>query len=121
MTATTGAGLLPEGFEDFEPFLDWALPKQSERAAKKMTCTFEEIKALYDFGLRDDNIARGLEYCDRYPLDALPPEASRLLWILFSVAEVRPQVEAYGQVHQPFPGEEVLPHRMSLTPECDVL
>lgn len=118
---TTATRQLPKGFEDFEPFVGWALPKQSERAAKKMTCTFEEIKALYDFGLRDDNIARALDHCDRYPLDALPEDASRLLWILFSVAEVRPQVEAYGQVHQPFPGEEVLPSRMPLTPECDVL
>ena len=112
---------LPAGFEEFEWFLDWALPTQAERSAKKMRSTFEQIQALYDLGMREDNIARALRHCDRFPLSDLPPDAAALFYITLSMAEVRPQVELYRQVHSPFPGEEVLPSRLAPTPEYDRL
>jgi len=116
-----GSGRLPAGFEDFEEFLDWALPTQVERSDKKMRSTFDQIQALYDLGMRGDNIARALRYCDQFPLSELPPDAAALFQITLSMAEVRPQVELYRQVHSPFPGEEVLPSRLAPTPEYDRL
>lgn len=40
--------LLPKGFEDLAPYLDWALPHQAQRAAKRMSSTIEECRAVYD-------------------------------------------------------------------------
>lgn len=115
------APLLPAGFEDFEPFLDWALARQTDRSDKKMRSTFEEIKALYDFGMSDDHIVKALRYCDQFPLSDLPPDAARLFQITLSMAEVRPNVELYGQVHQPMAGDPVLPCRLPPTPDYDRL
>ena len=120
MTAP-GRPRLPAGFEEFEYFLDWALPTQTERSDKKMSSSFEQIQALYDLGMRDDNIRRALAHCDRYPLHEMPPDAATLFRITLSMAEVRPQVELYRQVHSPFPGEEVLPSRLPPTPDYDQL
>jgi len=120
MTAPT-TSQLPEGFEGFAPFLDWAIPRQADRAAKKMTSTFDQLKALYDFGMADDNIARALAYCDQFPLSDLPEDAATLFHITLSMAEVRPQVELYRQVHQPIPGKEVLPSRLPPLPDYDQL
>ena len=118
---TDQAPMLPAGFEDFEPFLGWALAKQTDRAAKKMSSPFEDLKALYDFGMTDDRLVKALRHCDQFPLSELPPDAARLFQITLSMAEVRPQVELYGQVNQPFPGEDVLPSRLPPTPEYDRL
>jgi hypothetical protein len=115
------APLLPTGFEEFEPFLGWALPRQTDRADKKMSSTFEEIKALYDFGLRDGNIAKALRHCDQFPLNELPPDAARLFQITLSMAEVRCQVEFYGQVQTPLASEGILPSRLAPTPDYDRL
>ena len=119
--STDQAPLLPHGFEEFEPFLGWALPKQTDRAAKKMRSTFEDLKALYDFGMSDDRLVKALRHCDQFPLAELPPDAARLFQITLSMAEVRPQVELYGQVNQPFPGEDVLPSRLPPTSDYDRL
>jgi hypothetical protein len=86
-----------------------------------MSSTFEEIKALYDLGMRDDNLPRALRHCDQFPLSELPPEVATLFQITLSMAEVRPQVELYRRVHSPLPGEEVLPSRLAPTPEYDRL
>ena len=115
------AALLPAGFEDFEPFLDWALPRQTDRADKKMRSTFEEIKALYDFGMSDDHIITALRHCDQFPLGELPEEAARLFQITLSMAEVRCQVELYGQVDTPLATEGILPSRLPPTPDYDRL
>jgi hypothetical protein len=89
---------LPEGFDDFRPFLDWAIPAQSGRTAKKMNSTFGEVQALYDLGMTGNRIVEALSFCDGYPLDAMPPEVQRLFLITLSMAEVRPQVESYGAI-----------------------
>jgi hypothetical protein len=111
--------MLPPGFDEFEPFLDWALPQHSERVAKKAASTYEEITELYEFGMTDDRIARALRHCDQFPLDAMPDDARRLFLILMSVAEVRPQIEMYGQMDQPGPGAQLDPNRIGYPPERD--
>ena len=112
MSAPTA--MLPQGFEEFEPYLEWALPNHSDRAATKVASSYEQIKALYDFGMADDRIATALRHCDQYPLDAMPEDTRRLFLIVMSMAEVRPQVEMYGQVEQPGDGPQVHPSRLRL-------
>ena len=119
--STDQAPLLPAGFEDFEPFLDWALPRQTERSDKKVRSTYEEIKALYDFGMQDDHLGKALRHCDQFPLGDLPPDVARLFQITLSIAEVRPNVELYGQVRSPLAYDAALPCRLPPTPDYDEL
>lgn len=97
MTTSTDRAL-PEGFEDFEPFLGWALPTQNGRQRKKSRSTIEELQALYDLGMKNDRISDALDHCDKFPLDDLPADTQRLFHILLSMAEIRPEVECWKTV-----------------------
>ena len=116
LTPTTPQEDLPDGFDDFLPFLSWALESQSARSAKKMSSTFEEIKTLYDLGMENNRVGDALAYCDRFPFDEMPPDARRLFLITLSMAEVRPQAELYGVVHADYTAH---PSRLPMAIECD--
>ena len=107
---------LPAGFEDFQPFIDWALPTQSARSAKKMASRFEELVALYELGMRDGRLGAALGHCDQFPLAELPDDARRLFQITLSMAEVRPQVELYGEVS---PAHLAPPSHFPMSPASD--
>ena len=119
MTITATSAALPAGFEDFEPFLGWALPTQSARNEKKMSSTMEELTALYKLGVLDGRVAPALQHCDLYALDDQPQDVRNLFLILLSIAELRAQVELYKQV--PPPPHAVHPSRMRRTPAADTL
>lgn len=107
---------LPAGFEDLLPYVSWALPTQSARSDKKMQSSIEEVTAFYDAGMRDGRVMDALRHCDQYPLDDMPADARRLFHLTLSIAEVRPQVEMYGQIDPP---NAVSPSRLRMTPESD--
>jgi len=87
--------LLPEPFQELEQWMAWSLATERERSAKRQASTMAEIKAFYDTMLaRMDEV---LPYLDRFPVDALPEDATRLLYLTLSVAEVSVAVEQYGQ------------------------
>jgi hypothetical protein len=90
------AALLPEPFGDVEPFAArWCLATEPERWATRLTTPLEELQAFYDaFFPRAEE---AIDYCDRFELDALPPEAERLLQLLHSLALVSFAVEVWGQ------------------------
>lgn len=119
MTASTDVRALPAGFEDFEPFLDWALPTQTERNVKKMGCTMEQLTALYELGVRDGRVLEALRHCDQYPLDDQPQDVRNLFLITLSIAELRPQVELYKQVAPP--PHATHPSKMRRFPQADAL
>jgi hypothetical protein len=54
-----------------------------------------ELRAFYDalFPRAEEAIA----YCDRFPLDAMPADAERLLWLLHSLLMVSYAVEVWAQ------------------------
>ncbi|MSR13929.1 MAG: hypothetical protein EXR86_05055 [Gammaproteobacteria bacterium] len=39
---------LPKAFHDLAPYLEWALPSERERRAKRATSTMTEISEFYD-------------------------------------------------------------------------
>lgn len=84
---------LPEGFEDLLPWVDWALPHERERKAKRIASTPAEIDAFYRamFGRLEDAI----RHCDRFRYDELPPDARRLADMSLSLVEVCNLVELY--------------------------
>ena len=88
---------LPPEFADLEPFAEaWCLATEPERFAKRMASDMDEMQALYDAAT--PRIRDALDYCDRFPLDALPPDAQRLMELVYSTAMVSMCVEVW---HQP--------------------
>lgn len=92
MTAT----LLPRDFADLEPFAaTWCLATEPERWEQRLAGTMDEMQAFYDATF--PRAADAIAYCDRFPLDALPPDAQHLLELLLSLAMVSYAVEVWQQ------------------------
>jgi hypothetical protein len=90
--------LLPPPFSDLEPFAEaWCLSTESERYAKRLASTMDEMNSLYDAVL--PRVEEALAYCDKFPLDDLPEDARRLLLLLYSFVTVSFPVEVWRQPH----------------------
>ena len=86
---------LPQAFQDLEAYCDWALATESERTAKRVSSSMQDIQAFYDAVLpRLDACAA---YLDQFCLDRMPADAQHLLWMTFSLMEVANAVELYKQ------------------------
>jgi len=88
-------GLLPEQFKDLEPFMEWALAKESERTRKRLSSPMEELRAFYHAML--PRMEAIIEYLNQFPLDQMSEDAERLFYLTLSLAEVADAVELYGQ------------------------
>ena len=89
--------MLPTEFADLEPFAaTWCLPTEPERWARRLASTMEEMQAFYDACFPRAEAA--MKHLDRYPLDALPDDALRLMELLESLALVSYPVEVWQQV-----------------------
>ena len=87
--------VLPEPFQDLEPFMEWALAKESERTNKRLVSTMAEIQAFYDaiFPRMEAMVA----YLNQFSLDHLPQGAQQLFYLTLSLVEVSSAVELYKQ------------------------
>ena len=88
--------LLPSQFSDLEPYAaTWCLPTERQRFAQRLASTMDQMQAFYDafFPRAEEAIA----YCDRFPLDAMPADAERLLQLLHSLLMVSYAVEVWKQ------------------------
>jgi len=95
LPAVSGA-LLPPAFASLEPWArTWCLPTEPERWARRLASSMPELQAFYDafFPRAEEAIA----WCDRFPLDDLPPDALRLLQLLHSLLMVSYAVEVWRQ------------------------
>lgn len=102
MSANTIEGpLLPAAFAELETFIDYALPTEKERYLKRLDTPMEELTEFYNAVLPRAEEAR--DYLDKFELDAdaIPIEAQRLLWMLFSLISVYYAVEVFGQQRVP--------------------
>jgi hypothetical protein len=94
---------LPEPFADLEPFAEtWCLRTESERYAKRLASTMDEMQAFYNAAF--PRLADALDYLDRYSLDALPDDATHLLWLCYSLVQVSFPVEVWRQPRVPDSG-----------------
>jgi hypothetical protein len=93
---------LPPEFADLAPFGEWALPTERERYDKRVASTMDELQAFYDaaFPRMEDALA----YLDAYALDALPDDASHLLWLYCALVTVSFPVEVWRQPRVPDSG-----------------
>lgn len=87
--------LLPAEFADLEPHADWCLATEPERWAKRQASSMAELQRFYDAAFPRAEAA--LAWCDRFPLDALPEDAERLLQLVLSLAMVSFAVEVWRQ------------------------
>jgi hypothetical protein len=100
--STTGR-LLPGAFAELEPYVeDWARPTRSERYATRLSKTIDELEAFYDAIAPHAEAA--IAYLDTFDLDDLPPDALRLLHLLYSMILVSYPVNVFKQPRIPDSG-----------------
>ena len=95
--------MLPAEFSDLEPFVEgWCLDSEPERYAKRLSSTMAEIQAFYDAVFPRAEAA--MQYLEKFPLDALPEDANRLLKLLYSLILMSFAVEIWKQPYIPDTG-----------------
>jgi len=94
--------VLPEAFSDLEPFADWSLQTEAERYAKRLSSSMEELQAFYDAAF--PRLEDAMAYLDALPLEDLPTDATRLLWLCYSLINASFPVEAWRQARVPDSG-----------------
>jgi hypothetical protein len=94
--------LLPTEFADLEAFSDWCLEFERERYAKRLATSMHEMQSFYDGVF--PRLEAIIEYLDRFDLNALPEDASHLLWLSYSLVNVSFPVEVWRQPRVPDSG-----------------
>jgi len=94
--------VLPAAFAELEPFADWAIPTERARYAKRVSSTMDELQAFYDaaFPRIDDALA----YLEQFPIDGIPEDATRLLWLYCALMTASFPVESWRQPRVPDSG-----------------
>ncbi len=99
--------LLPPQFDDLEPFAaTWCLATEPERFAQRLAVPMDEIQSFYDAVTA--RAEEAITYCDTFPLDDLPDDATNLLHLLYSMVMVSFPVECWGQQRVPDSGPAYL-------------
>ncbi len=93
---------LPPEFSDLEPFAAWSLQTESERYAKRLASPMDEIQSFYDAAF--PRLGDAMAYLDRLDLDALGDDATRLLWLCYSLVNASFPVEVWRQPRVPDSG-----------------
>jgi hypothetical protein len=93
---------LPAEFADLEPFSDWCLEFERERYAKRLSSSMAELQAFYDAAF--PRLEAAMSYLDQYALDALPDDATHLLWLCYSLVNASFPVEVWHQPRVPDSG-----------------
>lgn len=94
--------VLPAEFADLEPFVEWAIPTERARYAKRLSSTMADLQAFYDAAF--PRLEAGGSYLDQFEVDALPEDAKHLLWLFCSLVTVSFPVEVWHQPRVPDSG-----------------
>ncbi|MDQ2650812.1 MAG: hypothetical protein M3Z03_14850 [Actinomycetota bacterium] len=98
--------ILPPAFAELEPFADWSLETEAERYAKRLDSSMDEIQAFYDAAF--PRLADAMAHLDQLDLNALPEDASRLLWLMYSLVNASFPVEVWRQPRVPDSGASTM-------------
>jgi hypothetical protein len=88
----TAQAALPAPFADLSCYVrDWALPSEKARFEKRVASPLAEVRAFNDavYARIDDIIV----YLNRFPLDAIPPDAQTLLTLARAYMETSHPVD----------------------------
>jgi hypothetical protein len=99
---STAIPAFPTAFADLEPFADWALRTERERYAKRLSSSMDALQALYDAAF--PRLEAMMAYLDGFELRALPDDATRLLWLCYSLVNASFPVEVWRQARVPDSG-----------------
>ena len=94
--------ILPNEFADLEAFADWSLETEAERYAKRLSSTMDELQAFYDAAF--PRLEEAMKYLDDLDFTALPQDATRLLWLCYSLINASFPVEVWRQPRVPDSG-----------------
>ncbi|MEU5755876.1 hypothetical protein [Streptomyces sp. NPDC047829] len=92
----------PEGFEALDPFVDWAIPTEKARYAKRVSSTMDELDAFYDVAF--PLLKNGTERLEKTSMEDISEPDTRLLWLFCSLVTVAFSVEAWRQPKVPDSG-----------------
>ena len=84
---------LPEAFHDLERFIDWSLPSERERIAKRLATPMEEIIEFH--GIISLRLEEIINYLNQYPYAQMPEDCQRLCDMALSLVEICNLVEMY--------------------------
>ncbi len=93
---------LPPEFADLEPFSGWCLRTESERYARRLSSSMEEMQSFYDAAF--PRLEDALAYLDGLELNALPPDADHLLLLCYSLINISFPIEVWRQARVPDSG-----------------
>jgi hypothetical protein len=93
---------LPAEFADLEPFIDWALPSEADRYAKRLASTMGELQAFYDAAY--PRMAESTDYLKNVRLDGISDEDRTLLQLFQALVTVSFPVEVWRQPRVPDSG-----------------
>jgi hypothetical protein len=102
MSDEQGSSILPAQFEDLEPFSTWSLATEAKRYGKRMASSMEEVQAFYDAAF--PRTEEAISYIDQFDFAALPEDATRLLWLYYSLMTASFPVEVWRQTRVPDSG-----------------
>jgi hypothetical protein len=89
-------GLLPEAFAELEPFArTWCLATETARYERRMASSMDQMTAFYEAFF--PRLEEAIDYCDRFPLEDLPPAVTNLLRLVYSLIMVSMSVEIFAQ------------------------
>ena len=95
--------ILPADFAELEPYAaDWSVATEAERYAQRLASTMAELEAFYDAAF--PRLGDAMAYLDALPFDALPEDATRLLWLCYSLVNASFPVEVWRQPRVPDSG-----------------
>ena len=94
--------MFPSDFADLEPFADWSLATEAERYARRLATSMDDLQAFYDAVF--PRLEAAMAYLDALDLNALPEDATRLLWLCYSLVNVSFPVEVWRQARVPDSG-----------------
>jgi hypothetical protein len=94
--------ILPSEFGDLEPFAEWSLETEAERYAKRLASSMDDMEAFYNAAM--PRLESAMKYLDDLEFTALPEDATRLLWLCYSVVNVSFPVEVWRQPRVPDSG-----------------
>ena len=94
--------IFPAEFSDLEPFAAWSLHTEAERYAKRLSSSMVELQAFYDATF--PRLEAAMAYLDVLDYSALPEDATRLLWLCYSLVNVSFPVEVWRQPRVPDSG-----------------
>lgn len=98
--------LLPADFADLEPYAHWALPTEAARYAQRLASNMDDLQAFYDAAF--PRLEAAAAYLEQLPLHALPEDATRLLYLTYSLINISFPVEAWHQARVPDSGASTL-------------